>query len=69
MRSAASGQPLLANRSRFTSFLALTPPAMPSRSRRPIGSVDEGIAVRIQERRFFNSLQWVKLEEAPVPVR
>ena len=42
---------------------------MPSRSRRPIGSVDEGIAVRIQERRFFNSLQWVKLEEAPVPVR
>ena len=38
-------------------------------SRRPIGSVDEGIAVRIQERRFFASLQWVRLEQPPAPVR
>ena len=38
-------------------------------SRRPIGSIDEGIAVRIQERRFFNSLQWVRLERPPAPVR
>lgn len=39
----------------------------PSFRRRPIGSVDEGIAVRIQERRFFASLQWVRLEQPPAP--